>query len=272
MTVLNLTSVDETGHFERLCTLLESIDEAHAGQSGSIVFGNGKGVVLVQDGRVCWAASPAAGSRLSHRLRDEASVDPQQLAAVFRECRENGKPLGQTLVERGVVRFDVLRAALLQHTAETLLYLAGHASPQWMPSRVDHYDSRFTFTSAELLTHSADGWWGPLAAGARQELMSALGDRGTVGLAFLRAEGAVIPVGITGAETLGAKETLAAGRAAVALMRSCEPLGGRLVARTHGDGRTFLVWRDRGAYYVAIARERSEIAFIVAHVSRRPPE
>lgn len=282
MTALQLRAVEEAGPFERLCALLEMVDEVHAGESGSIVFGGGsKGIILVQSGRVCWAASPALAARLSHRLRRDGSIDDRQLAAIFRECRESGKPFGETLVARGVVTFEALRTALLQHTAETLLHLAGEPSPLWvpsslsLPSSMDRYDRSRTFPSAELLTHSTDGWWGPLAAEARNELAAAIGDRDTVGLAFLRDTGtrdAIVPVGIVGAGELSAKEVLAAGRTAAALMDSGDPLGARLIASMCGDGRTSVVWLDQGTYYVAIAAERSEIAFILAHLSRRPAD
>lgn len=273
MTALPVRAVEEAGPFERLCALLEMIDEAHAGESGSIVFGGGsKGVILVQSGRVCWAASPAFPAGLSHRLRRDAAIDDGQFAAIFRECRESGKPFGETLVAHGVVTFEALRTALLQHIAETLLHLAGEPSPRWVPSPVDRYERSLTFPSGELLAHSADGWWGPLAAEGRQELAAAIGNRETVGLAFLRDAStpeAIVPVGIVGAGELSAKEVLAAGRAAAALMHSGDPLGARLIAGTCGDGRTFVVWLDRGTYYVAIAAGHSEIAFIIAHLSRR---
>ena len=282
MTVPEIRAVEEAGPFERLCALLEMVDEVHAGESGSIVFGGGsKGIILVQSGRVCWAASSALGARLSHRIRRDATVDDRQLAAIWRECRESGKPFGETLVARGVVTFEALRTALLQHTAEALLHLAVEPlpvwvpAPRWVPSPVDHYDRSLTFPSAELLTHSADGWWGPLAAEARNELAAAIGDRATVGLAFLRDTGtcdAIVPVGVVGAGELSAKEVLAAGRAAASLMYSGDPLGARLIASTWADGRTSVVWLDQGAYYVTIAAERSEIAFIVAHLSRRPAD
>lgn len=274
MRALQLRAVEEAEPFERLCALLEMVDEVHAGESGSIVFGGGStGIILVQCGRVCWAASPALASRLSHRLRRDAAIDDRQLAAIFQECRESGKPFGETLVERGVVTFDSLRTALLQHTAEALLHLAGEPSPRWVASPVDRYDRSLTFPSAELLVHSADGWWGPLAAEARAELAAAIGDRAAVGLAFLRDAGmgdAIVPVGVVGAGDLSAKQVLAAGRAAAALMHSADPLGARLIASTCDDGRTSVVWLDQGTYYVAIASERSEIAFILAHLSRRP--
>jgi hypothetical protein len=273
MTGLEVRAVETAGPFERLCALLEMVDEVHAGESGSIVFGGGsKGIILVQSGRICWAASSALAARLSHRIRRDATVDDRQLAAIFRECRESGKPFGETLVARGVVTFEALRTALLQHTAEALLHLALEPSPVWVPATIDHYDRSLTFPSAELLTHSADGWWGPLAAEARNELAAAIGDRAVVGLAFLRdtgTRGAIVPVGVVGAGELSAKEVLAAGRAAAALMHSGGPLGARLIASTWVDGRTSVVWLDHGAYYVAIAAERSEIAFIVAHLSRR---
>lgn len=273
MTALPLQPMNESGSFERLCALLELVDDAHAGESGSLVFGGGAdGVILVQSGRICWASSPALATRLNHRLRRDADVDDRQLAAVFRECRETGIPFGQTLVARGIVPFDVLRNALLQHTAATLSHLAERPSPRWVPGQVDRYDRNFTFSSVELLTHAADSWWGPLASEARNELAAALGDRGATGLAFLRdAEtgDAIVPVGVVGANDLTAREVLAAGRAAAALIHSADPLGGRLVASSAAGGRTCVVWLDRGAYYLAIAAERSELAFIVAHVTRR---
>ena len=275
MTALELHALKETGRFERLCALLEIADET-PGQSGRIVFGGAsQGIILVQSGRVCWAASPAMGTRLSHRLWQNASVDDGRLAEVFRECRESGKPFGQTLVARGIVTFDALRTALLQHTAEALIHLAGGRSPRWVPGHVDRYDRELTFPSVELLAHAADGWWGPLASEARSELAEALGERGATGLAFLRdaeMDDAIVPVGIVGAGELSAREVLAAGRAAAALMRSGDPIGGRLITATAAGGRTAVVWLNRGTYYVAIAAERSEIAFIVAHVSRRPAD
>lgn len=274
MTALQHEAVEGSAAFDRLCALLEMIDDVHAGESGSIVFGgSSRGIVLVQSGRVCWASSPSVATRLSHRLRSDSAAGDRKLAAIFSECRDSGKPFGQTLVARGLVTFEALRAALLQHTAETLLQLASDPAPRWVPARIDRYDRSFTFTSAELLTHSADSWWGPLSAEARKELAAALGDRGAVGLAFLHAAGAtdtIIPVGIAGAPDLNAKELLSAGRAAVSLMRSANPIGGRLVAGACADGRTFIAWLDRGVYYVVVAPLRSELAFIVAHVSRRP--
>lgn len=269
MTALQHDAVEGSAAFDRLCALLERIDDVHAGESGSIVFGGStRGIVLVQSGRVCWASSPSVATRLSHRLRNESAGD-RKLNAIFSECRDSGKPFGQTLVARGIVTFEALRAALLQHTAETLLHLASDPAPRWIPARIDRYDRSFTFTSAELLTHSADSWWGPLSAEARNELAAALGDRGAVGLAFLHAD-AIIPVGIAGAPDLTAKELLSAGRAAVRLMRSADPVGGRLVAGACANGRTFIAWLDHGVYYVVVAELRSELAFIAAHVSRRP--
>jgi hypothetical protein len=276
MTAMQVRAVDDAGPFERLCALLAMIDDVHAGESGSIVFGGGsKGIILVQSGRVCWAASPARAARLSHRLRRDASIDDRQLAAIFRECGASGKPFGETLIARGVVTYATLRAALLAHTAEALLHLAEEPSPLWVPSAVDRYDRSLTFPSAELLAQSADRWWGPLAAEARNELAAAIGDRDTTGLAFVRDAGmhdAIVPVGLIGGTELRAREVLDAGRAAVAQMDAAAALGTRLIATTCADGRTRVVWLDRGTYYVAIAAERTEIAFIVAHRSRLPAE
>ncbi|MBV8517119.1 MAG: hypothetical protein JO197_06900 [Acidobacteria bacterium] len=268
--------VRETNRFDRLCVLLETIDELHAGQSGSLSFGSAsQGIVLVQSGRVCWAASSMMPTRLTDRLRHACTLSEHSLQLIFRDCRASGTPFGETLVERGIVSFDVLRTALLQHNAETLLQLAGQPAPQWRPAKIEQYDPSLTFTSAELLAHSADGWWGPLAAAARDELRAALRDRHAVGLSFLRAPetaDSIVPVGFVGTDDLSAREMLAIGRAAERAMQSCSAAGGRLVASTRADGRTTVIWIDDGAYYVAFGDDRSEMAFIVAHLSRRALE
>lgn len=234
--------IRESDHFERLCSLLATLDDTHAGESGRLTFdGDAESVVLVQSGRVCWASSPGMPARLTDRIRT-AATDSE------------------------------LRDALLQHNAETLLALAGHAAPRWIPSRVDDYDLELTFTSAELLAHSADAWWGPLAARAREELQTALGGSNAAGMAFLHAPDtadSIVPVAINGMAGVTAGKMLVIGRTAVALMHSCRPLHAHLVSTTMADGRTMVAWLQDGVCYVAFGEENSELAFVLAHLSRK---
>lgn len=268
-----LAAMLPTDRFLSLCMLLEAIDESYAGQSGSITFGKGtNGVVLVQSGRICWAESQMSSFRLTDRLRHMSAAADRDLSRTFHECRSSGRPFGQTLVERGIVTAEVLREALLQHNAEALLALADHSVTRWQPASVDHYDLNFTFSTSELLAHSADGWWGPLAAKARENLNAAIRGSAARGLAFLCTPGthdSIVPVGMVGTEHLTAREALAAGHAAVGTMKSCEALAGHLVATTLTDGCTAVVWVDDGAYYLVMGNERSEMAFVLAHLSRR---
>lgn len=266
---------EEIDPFSRLCLLLRLIDEAHAGQSGRLTFGNEQeGVILMQEGRVCWAAWPAMTSRLIHRLTTAGEYNERELRLLFHECRQSGRPFGQTLVERGIVTFPVLRGALLKHTAEALAGLAlGHTLPQWVPARIDGYDATLTFTTAELLVQASDVWWGPLAVAAKAELELALSGRNVVGLAFLPIPAvteAIIPVGVRGADTMRVREILAIGQWASGLLRSCDRIAGRLIGATRKDGRTSLVWSSHGACYVTFGSDAAEMAFIVAHLSRRP--
>ena len=61
---------------------------------------------------------------------------------VFHECRKSGRPFGQTLVERGLVTFPVLRTALRQQTAEALAGLTLlEKEPHWVPSPVTGYSA-----------------------------------------------------------------------------------------------------------------------------------
>lgn len=234
--------IRESDHFERLCNLLATLDDAHAGQSGRLTFdGDAESVVIVQSGRVCWASSPGMPARLTDGIRN-AATDSER------------------------------REALLQHNAETLLALAGHAAPRWVPSRVDDFELNFTFTSAELLAHSADAWWGPLAAQARKELQTALGSSDAAGMAFLLASDtadSIVPVAIHGMVDVTAGKMLDIGRTAVALLHSCSPLRAHLVSTTMADGRTMVAWLQDGVCYLAFGKEQSEMAFVLAHLSRK---
>lgn len=274
--MIDLASSQEPDPFQRLCQLLRLVDEEHPGESGIVSFGDGRDdVIHVQGGRVCWAVSSSMTTRLIHRLAVSDETSERELRLLFHECRQSGKPFGQTLLERGMVTFDVLRGALRQHTAEALAGLALRPSaPRWTPSRVDGYDATLTFSTAELLAHAGDEWWGPLAVAVRAELDDALRGRSVIGLAFLplpEVADAVIPVGNHGADAMRVHEILDIGAWAAALLRASGRIAGRLISVTRDDGRTSLVWTSQGARYVTIAREPAEMAFVIAHLSRRAP-
>ncbi len=129
--------------------------------TGALAFGPEtklSGVVLVERGRVCWAAAEGLQRRLTGLLRECCSppLGADEAEQLFVECRQRGRPMGEVLVERGRVSPEALRAALLHHTAESLaLGESWTSAPRWVPHRARGYQSAFTFLPVELLSYAS---------------------------------------------------------------------------------------------------------------------
>ena len=129
--------------------------------TGALAFGPEaklSAVVLVEHGRVCWAAADGLQRRLTGLLREGCTppLGEAEAEALFVECRQQGRPMGEVLVERGRITADALRAALLHHTAESLALTASWtATPRWVPHRARGYQSAFTFLPVELLSYAS---------------------------------------------------------------------------------------------------------------------
>ena len=117
--------------------------------------GSMAGAMLVERGRVCWAMSHHYSRRLTDILVDEEdTLTHDQLNAVFAMCRRDHIPLGETLVNRGLVSLPTLHRALLRHTCEALDCLVREeASPwAWVAHKQYGYHPMLTFSPAEVLT------------------------------------------------------------------------------------------------------------------------
>ncbi|MGV3621574.1 MAG: hypothetical protein ACO1OB_12190 [Archangium sp.] len=129
--------------------------------TGALAFGPEtklSGVVLVEKGRVCWAAAEGLQRRLTGLLRESCTppLGAEEAEALFVECRQRGRPMGEVLVERGRISPEALRAALLHHTAESLAATSSWATaPRWVPHRARGYQSAFTFLPMELLSYAS---------------------------------------------------------------------------------------------------------------------
>lgn len=143
-----------------LADLLAAVDDRPRSESGAFVVDGGCGAtpgsVFVEAGRVCWAATAGRGGRLRYLLRrhSERPLDGAELDGAFAECRSSQRALSELLIERGLVSDDGLRAALKQHTVESLLAQCdGSDHPiTWVPHRQCGYHARHTFSPIELLT------------------------------------------------------------------------------------------------------------------------
>ncbi|MEO7731533.1 MAG: DUF4388 domain-containing protein, partial [Kofleriaceae bacterium] len=143
-----------------LVELLAAVEDCSPHESGAfLVDGDGdgtvRGSVFVETGRVCWAAAPGRSGRLRDLLHRHSArpVDDVELDDAFAACRQAQRPLGELLVERGLVSDEGLRAALKQHTVESLIAQCdGLPRPvTWVRHRRRGYHARFTFAPVELL-------------------------------------------------------------------------------------------------------------------------
>ena len=117
--------------------------------------GSAAGAILADAGRVCWARSASQRARMSDLLL----ADPCQpltrvvLEQAVRACREQRRPLGEYLLNLGLVDAPTLRSALLRHTCEAVLDLANEDMQwEWLEHRGPGYNAALTFSPADVLS------------------------------------------------------------------------------------------------------------------------
>lgn len=263
----------------RAVELLEDIESLSADATGALVFGRAArptGTILVEGGRVCWATAARMQRRLTDLLRFQ--VDPplstDVLEAVYRRCRDNGQPLGESLVEQGLISRDGLRRALRQHSAEAIALLAlDHRSPvwTWVEHRRRRYDAAFTFSPAELLS-GMGAVCRPEAARHAAEQLSRNLDGGGCGAAFVRdpAHARAIPVAAFACDALGVHAVAALGEWVAGMLdlsAAFDP-DSRLVVAARREGGSIVGWREGEIDYVAQCDDPSSVAYVVAAQAR----
>lgn len=137
--------------------VLRVLERMPAHASGALVReradGTMAGALLIERGRVCWAMSERYRLRLTDILaaeQDTLSID--KLNEVFAMCHRDHMPLGETLVERGLVSLPVLHRALLRHICEALDCLVREDTPwSWIEHSGYGYHPMLTFSPAEVL-------------------------------------------------------------------------------------------------------------------------
>jgi hypothetical protein len=219
----------ERPHPPTLLRLLRGIDGLPAGATGALVLtdcDSSQGTVLVEDRRICWAAAPDMENRLTELLREQ-SRDPlsaMAFAELYEECHRESLPLGETLVERGLVSSDGLRCAFRQHTAEAIARLSAAASLTltWAPNRTGRYDAQFSFATSELLCCIGALGLETAAEEADQTLREVTPER-SVGVAFLTGADHGLPVAQVSAESWCCQSLLDLGEWALAALGNRAP-------------------------------------------------
>lgn len=210
------------------------------------------GVVFVERGRVCWAAARGLARRLTELLGARAGLSAAEMESLYLACKERRIPLGEHLVNRGVLAADDLRDVLLQHTGESLSHLwTADARGTWHPRGGAGYSPRFTFATAELLAHLGGVRHADVVARIRPVLARFFRDEDW-GAAFVRGafSAAPEPVALHGATP----------DAAVVLMRFGKWAASALdVAATFSGGSGLLsiarAGASAGSWLVAFAQE-----------------
>ncbi|HEX7828365.1 MAG TPA: hypothetical protein VF787_01855 [Thermoanaerobaculia bacterium] len=257
-----------------IAALLARIDALPAGACGTFAFGGNPpaSMLRVEQRRICWATSDQS-SRLTDRLRRAIDAPAGALDVLFRDCRDRGIPLGQTLVDRGWISPAQFRSILVEHTAAaTARIAAAGMEAVWVPSREGRHDAQFTFSTSEILAHVADSEWGPLAQLARERLSNVLQNGGR-GCAYVPTCDGLLPLGLAG-EELEVQEMIALGAWAERALAGAARLsdGAAFISLSSFDGDSLSAWSRDGFVYVTVCSERSDLACVLAHVREQSEE
>lgn len=162
-----------------LFTMFARLAEPPAPGTGAwrIKTGDGhEGVVLMEEGRVCWANHDAAG-RLSDEIERRYGVSHATIEAVIRSCRETKKPFGASLVEEGSITQKQLTSALRDHTCHSILALvkAGVYQCEWVAHQGAGYAPETTISLAQTVSSCVSLIKGLSAEGLEDSLEGMLG-------------------------------------------------------------------------------------------------
>jgi len=254
--------------------LLENVDALSSGGTGALVFGPRDkpfGMVLVEHGQICWAVISGMEHRLTILLEEQApdSMPPSSTRDVIRRCMREQLPLGETLVESGVVSQNGLRLALRRHTLESLLALqkSPYREPVWVEHQKQRYEARFTFSPRELLVGLGAMLYPQEATLAEHELGQIV-KRG-MAATFLRDAGAGVgapyPIYELRGDELGIKELFSLGKWAAATAEVTSPLAGPegLVSVTTPARKSAVTWVSGNLLHVAVCDDPPSLGRVI---------
>jgi hypothetical protein len=224
-----------------LCTEIDALPARFTGEIRlSRSAGAPLGIVFVEARRVCWAAARGLARRLSDLIAERACMTPSAMEAHYRICKDEGIPLGEHLVGRGLLGAAALRTTLLQHTVESLEHVLVTTTASTFIPRPGGYSPRFTFTTAELILSSGRD------ERAAKELEHLFGGIGW-GAAFVRG-GASTPklVALTGSHPEDASSLARLGRWGASLVDMADAASGgpAMVINSRGDRSTVALVSD----------------------------
>lgn len=235
------------------------VDRIEDGSVGELVVRSAappsdvRGVVFVEGGRVCWAAARGLAPRLTELLTlRAAAMSGETMEDLFRRCRDEGVPLGEFLVARGIIQSNDLRSVLLEHTVESLAKLCKPDSEGSFTLRSGKgYSPRFTFRTAEILARASRRSLSPSELDASVEMEARLPTAfvsGEWGAAYLRGGGATpSPIAVHGELPDKTSDVLRVGKWAASALDLASTFDGEdtfVTAMDEGGGvsSVFVAW------------------------------
>lgn len=232
------------------------------------------GSVFVERNQVCWAAAAGLRRRLLDLLRESLieMLTPADIEEMYQRCSQEGRRIGEELVSHSLVQGDVMRAAIKQHTIESLIALPEQLGERitWVPHSAEGYHPRFTFAPVEISIGVNERLFATEAAGA--ELALAVLDDGIPGAAFARDDdGDPVPVRIVGTHATIA-DVIDLGTWAEAALGASPGFSPEVLARAvqNATGTTHIAWQtSRFLVYAAVISDRGALERTVAAIQSR---
>lgn len=253
----------EAVDWSQLADAMLRIERLEADEAGLLSFGlENNGGIFVESRRICWAAVRGRAWRLRELLSERAHESRAALDAAFERCRAQARPVGQSLVEEGIVSSDELERALRRHSAECLLELCQESSPmRWVANPRRGYAAQFTFRPADLWLDVVAVAFPAQRAMAVQELSKFAGAHRSLAAFVLDSKAdCSLPVAALGAP--GVAELRVLAQFAAAMPRASLELAATpafTLACTE-DGRAALVWWKDGVLFAELCQDRESLA------------
>jgi len=225
---------------------------------------------------VCWAAATGRSARLRDLLRQHAerALDDAELDEVFARCRDEQRSLGAVLVERELVSDHGLRAALKQHTVESLLAQCDGSDRAitWVPHRRHGYRARFTFPPIELLAAAGAELYPNEAAIAGRPIELALPAAQTAASFAIGDNDEAVAVRVASTAVIPVRDLLELGNWAAAALAVCNGFSPAVMARAVDrlTGSAALGWRSaRRVVHAAVIEDPAALSGAIAELARR---
>ncbi|QGJ72261.1 Hypothetical protein PBC10988_39790 [Planctomycetales bacterium 10988] len=166
---MSTISLDSIRTINPLFSLLRLVESLGGTQTIQIHQENGCqiGTIALQDDRICWLHSLSSKGLLGQFL---AELHPQfvnktfqhQLSEEVQHARAANLPLGEWLVNQGIVEYEWIRAALLQQAAAYAISLISACKNEPLTCQSEElstqYDEKMTFSYFELLLAVSKRW------------------------------------------------------------------------------------------------------------------